>query len=424
MSTTIASAQPQVGPPVDPATPAISTATPAPAGRLQSLDVYRGLIMVALAFNGFGLAATAGNHLESAPDSGFWQAVHHQFEHVEWIGCSFWDLIQPSFMFMVGVSMAYSYVNRQRQGHSWGRMFAHACTRGLVLIGLGIFLISNSGRSTNWLLTNVLTQIGLGYPFLFLLWRRSLRTHVITAAALLLGAWALYSFYPHAGIDLAKGAPEVGVSPRWAQEHLAGVGAAWHKNANIGQALDVSLLNQLPRREPFVFNPGGYHTLNALASLATMLFGLMSGELLRSGRAPRRKVVVLVGAGVGGLALGAIWHWLGCPLVKRIWTPSWSLYSTGWCCLILAALYAIVDLRQWRAWTFPLIVVGMNSIAIYTMGMLLKGWTAKTLQTHLGANVFNILGPANAPFVQATMVGLVFWLVCWWMYRRKIFLRI
>ena len=112
------------------------------------------------------------------------------------------------------------------------------------------------------------------------------------------------------------------------------------------------------------------------------------------------------------------------PVVKRIWTPSWAVFSTGWCLLILAALYAIIDVRQWRAWSFPLVVVGMNSIAIYSMGMLLRGWTARTLQTHLGEDVFKVLGAANAPFVQATAVGLVFWLVCFWMYRRKIFLRI
>ena len=84
----------------------------------------------------------------------------------------------------------------------------------------------------------------------------------------------------------------------------------------------------------------------------------------------------------------------------------------------------MIDLRQWRAWNFPLLVVGMNSIAIYCMGQLLRGWTARTLQTHLGEDLFKFLGPDNAPFVQATMVGLCFWLVCYWMYRRKIFLRI
>jgi predicted acyltransferase len=426
MSDSTASAQPPSAPSADrieTSRPKTTAGAPAP-GRLQSLDAYRGLIMVALAFNGFGLAATARNHLKTAPESGFWQAVRHQFSHVEWVGCSFWDLIQPSFMFMVGVSMAYSYLKRQQQGESWGRMFGHACWRGLVLIALGIFLISNSARSTNWSLTNVLTQIGLGYPFLFLLWGRSLRTHVITAVALLLGTWLLYSSYPHAGIDPAKGAPEVGVSAAWAQEHLVGISPAWHKNANVGHAVDTWLLNKLPRREPFTFNSGGYLSINAIASLATMLFGLMCGELLRSARLPRRKLLVLVIAGLGGLAAGVIMHWLGSPLVKRIWTPSWAVYSTGWCCLILAALYAVIDLRQWRAWSFPLVVVGMNSIAIYAMGMLLRGWTAKTLETHLGEDLFDIFGTANAPFVQATMVGLVFWLVCWWMYRRKIFLRI
>jgi heparan-alpha-glucosaminide N-acetyltransferase len=397
---------------------------PAAPARLQSLDAYRGLIMVTLACNGFGLAATARNHLAAAPESGFWQAVYHQFEHAEWIGCGYWDLIQPSFMFMVGVSMAYSYLHRQRAGQSWGRMFAHACWRGLALAALGIFLISNSRRSTEWMMTNVLTQIGLGYPFLFLLWGRAVRTHVLTAGVLLLGVWILYAAYPTRGIDPNRGAPEVGVSQTWARQHLVGAPPAWHKNANIGHALDQRLLNALPRREPFVFNVGGYQTINFIPSLATMLFGLMCGELLRSPRPGQRKLLLLVGAGVAGLVAGLVLAQLGVPLVKRIWTPSWALFSTGWCCLILAALYAVIDLHQWRAWSFPLLVVGMNSIAIYCMEMLLRGWTASTLKIHLGEKVFTFLGEANAPAVQATLVGLVFWGICWWMYRRKIFLRI
>ncbi len=407
--------------PVSPPPP--SAATPPPA-RLQSLDAYRGLIMVALAFNGFGLAATARNYLRTAPDSGIWHVVARHFEHAEWQGGGFWDLIQPSFMFMVGVSMAYSYVRRQREGQSWWRMLGHAGGRGVILAMLGIFLISNSRSSTEWLLTNVLTQIGLGYAFLFLLWGRSVRVQAGVAAALLLGTWALYAFYPGAGVDLAKGAPAVGVPAAWAQEHLAGLGRAWHKNANVGQAIDTWLLNLLPRRTPFVFNAGGYPTINFIPSLATMLFGLMAGECLRSGRKQREKLYLLLGAGLGGLAAGLIWQALGCPIVKRIWTPSWALFSTGWCCLILAGLYAIIDVRRWRAWSFPLVVVGMNSIAIYAMEMTLRGWTAKTIQTHCGVDVFKLLGPANASFVQATLVGLVFWVVCWWMYRRKIFLRI
>jgi predicted acyltransferase len=130
--------------------------------------------------------------------------------------------------------------------------------------------------------------------------------------------------------------------------------------------------------------------------------------------------------------------------VKRIWTPSWALFSTGWCCLILATLYLVVDVARWRWWTFPLVVVGMNSIAIYCMSILLPAWTAQTWRTHFGPTVFQdigsgihylfnpelsgadlkALGELYRPTVQAVLVGLTFWLVCLWMYRRKIFLRI
>ncbi len=404
----------------------MSADSPAPAAsaRLLSLDAYRGLIMVSLAFNGFGLAATARNHLKTDPDSGLWRAIYYQFEHVDWTGGGYWDLIQPSFMFMVGVSMAYSYVRRQAEGQSWARMFGHACWRGVALALLGIFLISNSRPSTEWSLMNVLTQIGLGYPFLFLLWGRSVRTHAIAAAALLLGTWLLYVLWPTRGIDPAQGAPQVGVTAAWAKQNLAEVGPAWHKNANAGHAIDLWLLNLLPRREPFTFNGGGYQTVNFIPSLATMLFGLMCGELLRSSRAARDKLRLLLIAGFAGIAAGLLWQALGCPLVKRIWTPSWALWSTGCCCLILGGLYGLIDVAGWRRWTFPLVVVGMNSIAIYAMGMLLKPWTAKTLQTHLGADLFQLLGSANSPALQATLTGLVFWLICLWMYRRRIFLRI
>lgn len=241
---------------------------------------------------------------------------------------------------------------------------------------------------------------------------------------MLLGVWALYSFYPHAGVDPAQGAPQSGVPAAWARTHLTGVDAAWHKNANVGHAVDQWLLNRLPRPTPFQFNPGGYATLNFLPSLVTMLFGLMVGELLRSPRPGAQKLRWLIGAGLGGIAAGLLWHLLGCPLVKRIWTPSWTLYSAGWCCLILSALYGVIDLRGWHRWSLPLVIVGMNSIAIYAMSMLLRPWTAKTLQTHLGEDIFNVFGAVYAPFVQATAVGLVFWLVCGWMYRRNIFLRI
>ena len=193
----------------------------------------------------------------------------------------------------------------------------------------------------------------------------------------------------------------------------------------MGHAIDLWLLNLLPRQKPFEFNSGGYQTINVLPSLATMLFGLMCGELLRSPRPGRQKLLILLCAGVGGLLVGQVLNLTGvCPLVKRIWTPSWALFSTGWCCLILAGLYAVVDVLGWRQWTWPLVVVGVNSIAIYCMSMLLKPWVAATWKIHLGPQVFLAWGPLNEPLLTALVVGLTFWLACWWMYRNKIFIRI
>lgn len=399
-------------------------APPITRQRLISLDVYRGLIMLLLAFRGFGLAGVSANHLKQTPDSAFWKSVHYMFEHVEWVGGGLWDMIQPSFMFMVGVSMAYSYVNRQREGHSWGSMFGHACWRSLVLIVLGVFLTSASKESTFWGSSNVLVLIGLGYPFLFLLWGRGTRVQALAVTGVLLGTWLLYALYPTKGIDLTSGAPAFGITPAWAQEHLAGISPAWHKSAGVGHALEIWIVNLFPHTVPYTHNAGGYCKLSFLPALATMIFGLMCGELLRSERSAREKLRLLLIAGVCGLVAGLIWHWLGCPLVKRIWTPSWALYSTGWCVLTLAGLYGMIDMLGWRGWTFPFVVVGMNSIAIYCMDQLLSGWTAKMFQVHLGNDVFKLLGPMNESFVRSVLVGTVFWLVCWWMYRRKIFLRI
>ena len=416
-------------------------AKPDTTHRLLSLDAYRGLIMVTLAFTGFGLAGTAREHLNLDKRLGrdpnpVWKAVFHQAEHAEWTGGGYWDMIQPSFMFMVGVAMAFSYAKRQQLGQSYLGMLGHAMVRSVVLILLGVYF---SGR---WELMNVLTQIGLGYTFLFLLWGRSIRTQAIAAAAILVGTWLLYMLYPYSGINPETGAPEVGVSKQWAQEHLADVGPAWHKNANVGQAIDRVLLNQLPagqtrvddRYEPigeFRYNRGGYQTINFIPSLATMLFGLMCGELLRGRRSHRDKLLILLAAGLGGLALGQAWALTGtCPLVKRIWTPSWALYSTGWCCLILMSFYGIIDVAGWRRWAFPLVVVGMNSIAIYFMGQTLRGYTIRFWHG-VAADAFASLDRITAhgtqlwsPVLECTLAGLVFWFVCLWMYRQKIFVRI
>lgn len=407
-----------------PITPAQVTPTPLVEERLLSLDAYRGFIMIALAFNGFGLAQTASNHLEKNPDSSFWQFLKFQFSHVEWEGCAFWDMIQPSFMFMVGVSMAYSYVKRQRRGDSWGSMFGHALVRSLVLILLGVFLSSTSSKSTNWVFMNVLSQIGLGYPFLFLMWGRHVAVQFVVVALLLVGTGLLYTNFETAGIDLEKGDKSVGIEAEWAQTHLTGVPPTWHKNANVGHAVDLKVLNWFKREKPFEFNGGGYQTINFIPALATMLLGLICGELLRVSWTGGRKVAYMVGLGAALFCLGWAGDAAGWPIIKRLWTPTWALYSTGICCWILAGLYGVIDVLGFRAWSMFLVVVGMNSIAIYMMGQLLRNWTAKQLEIHVGSWLFEWLGPAYVPMLTATSVGMAFWLVCFWMMRNKIFIRV
>src|SRR5260221_571903 len=145
------------------------------AGRLVSLDAYRGLIMLTLAASGFGLLAYSKARLEQDPSSGLWQTVKFHTDHPEWvsnvgrIGVSFWDLIQPSFMFMVGVAMPFSYAKRMTRGDSYLSMATHAFVRSVILVLLGVFLESTSAKHTNWHFPCVLSQIGLGYFILFLL---------------------------------------------------------------------------------------------------------------------------------------------------------------------------------------------------------------------------------------------------------------
>ena len=322
-------------------------------------------------------------------------------------------------------------------------MWRHVIARSVILVLLGVFLASNGSPATVWTLVIVLTQIGLGYPLLFLLWDRPLRTQLLAGAAILLGTWLLFELTPHTGLPLERGDESVGVSAEWAQQYLKSVRPPWHKNANIGHKIDVHLLNWFPRSEPFRFNDGGYATINFLPSVVTMLMGLICGEWLRSDRKPSQKLLLLIGSGLVGLLLGYALHASGiCPLIKRLWTPSWALYSAGWCCLILALMYAVVDVLGYRRWTYPLVVVGLNPIVMYCMFMMLRGWVRQALQTHLGPEVAQLklqfgnthlhLVPAALrdsvalfqPTIEAVLVGLVFWLIAYWMHRHKVYVRI
>lgn len=461
---------------------AVRTA-PRDPGRVASLDAYRGFIMLMLAAGGFGIAQFAAIAPESpvwqTVDRDLWQRIGFHFNHPDWrsnflptflesaaagrdtellkCGVAFWDLIQPAFMFMVGVAMPLSNARRWSEGQSAGRRFAHAVWRAVALVLLGVFLYSQGHPRTNWIFPNVLAQIGLGYVFAYLL--LPLRAWVqIAALALILGGyWGLFKMEPPpADYDYAS----VNASAERGEVY-EGRFASWSKNANFAHSFDRRFLNMLrtlsdddlkthnipadarswapdPLRnwffansEPFLKNDGGYQTLNFVPSIGTTLLGILCGQLLISTAGKGKKLLLLLLGGAVCLALGLVAGEYACPIVKRIWTPSWVLFSGGYVIWLLALFYFVFDVLPLKVLAFPLSVLGMNSLVVYLMGETLRGWTrTNVVQIHLTGILETIFGPEKlqpdmfGPIIYATATVLVFWVVAYWMYRHKLFVRL
>ncbi len=356
------------------------------------------------------------------PQSRLWQFLAYHQSHVEWVGCALHDMIQPSFTFLVGVSLPFSLASRRRRGQSTWRMTWHALWRSVVLVALGIFLRSLGRSQTYFTFEDTLTQIGLGYFFLFLLANLRIRYQWLALGLILAGYWLAFALYPAPGPEFDW--QEVGVPADW-PHHLQGFAAHWDKNSNLAWAFDTWFLNLFPREQPFVYNGGGYATLSFIPTLGTMILGLIAGGWLHSERPAGRRLSMLLLAGVIGIAIAWALNFSGlCPIVKRIWTPSWTLFSGGLCFLTLAAFYAVIDAGGWRRWAFPLIVVGMNSITAYLMEWLAVPFLVDALNRHLGKEFFQSFGEAYEPLLRGTCVLILLWLILYAMYRRKIFLKI
>ena len=393
-----------------------ATATGAPQRNI-AVDAYRGLVMLLMMGEILSFAKVA----RAYPDSLFWHILAYNQTHVEWAGMGLHDMIQPSFTFLVGVALPYSLASRVRKSESFGRMLGHTIWRSLVLIALGIFLRSTGSTQTNFTFEDTLTQIGLGYTFAFLLAWCKPRWQWTAFGAILFFYWLAWALYPAPGPGFNYAA--VGVPANW-HYNFTGFAAHWNKNSNLGQAFDVWVLNLLPRPSRFLFNAGGYLTLSFIPTLGTMLLGLFAGQWLRADAAkiPLRRFLA---AAVLLMAAGLLLHFTGiCPVVKRIWTPAWTLWSGGVCFLFLAAFSWIIEVKRYRRWAFPLVVVGMNSIAAYLIAHLWEDFIVDNLHINLGYGLFRIFGTGLEPLILGIAVMTIYWLILYWMYCRKLFLRI
>jgi heparan-alpha-glucosaminide N-acetyltransferase len=400
-------------PEVRPASTAAATTT-----RITSIDAFRGFVMFLMLAEAMRLWTLH----KAFPESRLWALVAFNTTHVPWQGCSLHDLIQPAFSFLAGASLPFSIASRSAKGDRFGTMLVHALRRSVVLILLGIFLRSMESPRTYWTFEDTLTQIGLGYTCLFLLAFAPKRAQIGAFVAILVGFWAAFVLYPlpSPGFDYAQ----VGVPNDW--PHLySGFLAHFNKNSNLSWAFDVWFLNLFPREAPFRFNEGGWSTLSFIPTLATMMLGMWSGEWLKTSRSKAEKLQGLLIAGVSLTLLGLIFQWLHiCPIVKRIWTSSYTLYSGGVVILMLAVFYAAIECLEWKRWSFPLLVIGANSITIYVISWTIEHFTTAALVRHFGTAPFAIMGPPFEPVLRGLATLVVFWLILFWMYRRKIFLRI
>jgi heparan-alpha-glucosaminide N-acetyltransferase len=373
-----------VSPPVTAPAGAPPRESPPPPGRppvqrYLALDAYRGFIMLMLISTGFGFHALK--------EHATWGWLARQFDHVAWEGGVFWDLVQPAFMFIVGVAMPFALAVREQKGATFADNARHVAIRALKLVLLSQALMIISGQRLHFQLINVLSQIAFTYFLTFWILQLRPKAQVGAAAGLLAFHSALFYLFP---------GPE----------------GPFSKEGNIGQAIDLAVLG---------YNyPGFYVTINFLTSTVTTLAGAWTGLLLLSDRSDREKLKWIVLGALAAFALGFASEPL-VPNVKRIWTATFTFYSAGWVLAMMAAFFWTIEMRGWRRWTFPLVVIGMNSIFIYSVSIVLRRWFYQAVGSFTGN--FEWVGDL-APVVHAMAATAAMWYLCYWLYQRRIYFKL
>lgn len=371
-------------------TTAFPDSTPAsavmPPPRLRSLDALRGFDMFWIVGGQAIVLALA-----TATDWPPLHAVAHQLKHVEWHGFSAWDLIFPLFLFLAGVAMPLSLTRRLERGDSRRELNLHVIRRGLVLVLLGVIyngLLTFDFATLRY--ASVLGRIGLGYMFAGLIvLRTGLRGQCIAIVAILLGYWAMLMLVPVPGHGAGNLAP----------------------GATLTDWVDRQLLPGRLHRG--VRDPEGI--LSTLPAVATALLGALAGSWLRrDDRSGERKAALLLASGAACLAAGALWNTV-LPINKNLWTSSFVLWTGGWSFLLLGVFYLLIDVRGIRFGTTFFTVIGANAITIYLM--------QRFIDFDAIANLVFERDRVHAVLFVAAGLALK-WLVLYWMYRRRVFLRV
>lgn len=376
----------------------------APSARVLSIDALRGFDMFWIIGGkplAFGLAM--GLLQTSRPP----EFLKSQLEHTHWVGFTCYDVIMPLFLFIVGAAIPFSLARHLASGQPHGLIYRRLAWRFCLLWVLGMMYQGNLLK-LDWSIfrpfTNVLQTIACGHLAASLVMMHvPRRFHAAITASLLIGYWLLMIMVPVPG--LGSGVMEE-------DRNLA----TWLDRLILGSHCYDQVVN-------------GVHTTHYAFILPVMTFsamvmlGMHAGELLRSARPPLQKLLWLVVAGLGCLAVG--WAWgLFFPIIKPIFTSSMVVWAAGWCFLLLALFYGIIDVLGWRAWAFPFIVIGANALLAY-MASHLFGEQIWGMSAVLFGGLCKHLSPYKwSAFASAAGFASILWCTLWFMYKRKIFWRV
>ncbi|GHC40891.1 acyltransferase family protein [Roseibacillus persicicus] len=360
--------------------------------RLRSLDALRGFDMLWI----IGLDSVF-HALAKATDNSFFHLMSEQLHHVPWEGLRLYDLIFPLFMFPSGVSIPFALTSRMNRGWSRRQILLFIARRAFILVFLGMVYNGLLDLRFDTLrVASVIGQIGLAYGIAATVWYliQNVKLRAAVLAGILILVAVLQLMIPVPGFGVGVLTPE-------------GIFNSW---------LDRTILPG--RLHAGVYDPEGL--LCIFSSAALTLAGTFAGQVLRAAPAPRvRTLYWFAGAGVVSILLGAACQALGYPPIKSAWTTTFNFYAGGISLLLLAFFHGVVDFPK-RNWSFPLQVVGMNPLTIYLLTRIVA---FEPVAEFFAGGVARLSG-AFGPVVLAVALLIVEWLVLWFLYRKKVFLRI